>query len=126
MIWAAPRFRISCREIDWLGDNDRKNLRVVSPEKRIALLRLNPLTKEDIQQILDVHPEVGDPRSFVAEARRLGVDGFLENPLTLDMLARAVGGGQLWPRGRLETFALACRQMASEFNEEHHGSSPIA
>ena len=26
-----PAFRISCREADWLGDNDRDKLAIVSP-----------------------------------------------------------------------------------------------
>ena len=119
-----PRFRISCREIDWLGDNDRNNLRAVSPGNRVSVLRLNPLTQDDIRQILEAHPEVGDPQMFISEARRLAVDGLLENPLTLDMLVRAVRGSQAWPRGRLETFTIACRQMATEFNEEHQRAGP--
>ena len=45
----CPRFRISCRESDWLGDNDRKNLRLVSPGNRISVLRINPLTEGNIR-----------------------------------------------------------------------------
>ena len=29
-----PRFRLSCREADWLGENDRKHLESVSPDSK--------------------------------------------------------------------------------------------
>ena len=35
------------------------------------------------------------------------------------MLADVVGGRGGWPQSRLETFEMACRQMAAEHNEEH-------
>ncbi|MCY4560233.1 MAG: hypothetical protein OXF79_28525 [Chloroflexi bacterium] len=38
-----PRFRISCREADWLGSNDRTALASVSPDFQVTALRLNPL-----------------------------------------------------------------------------------
>ena len=122
----CPQFRISCREADWLGDNDRNSLRVVSPDKQVAVLRLNPLAQSDIEKILTVHPDVEDMLGFVAEARRRRVDGLLVNPLTLEMLVRTVSSGEAWPQSRLETFAMFCRQMSTEFNEEHQSdhSSP--
>ena len=40
----SPRFRISCREADWLGSNDRVHLAAVAPDSSIRALRLNPLT----------------------------------------------------------------------------------
>ncbi len=124
-VWTAldtldrPRFRISCREADWLGSNDRTALASVSPNLQVTALRLNPLTEGNITQILDDHPNVEDTPGFMAEARERGVDGLLSNPLTLDMLARAVGDDGAWPRSKLETFEMACLQMAIEKNEEH-------
>ena len=38
-----PRFRLSCREADWLGPNDRTNLVRVSPDAGLTVLRLDPL-----------------------------------------------------------------------------------
>ena len=112
-------FRISCREADWLGDNDRDNLAKVSPNASMRVLRLDPLTDRDVMQILDAHPDVGDAQGFVSEARERGVDTLLSNPLTLNMLAAAVGGNGIWPQSRLETFEMACSQMARERNREH-------
>ena len=47
-----PRFRLSCREADWLGANDRNHLEAVSPDGKVTVLRLNPLTDSDIVQLL--------------------------------------------------------------------------
>ena len=117
-----PRFRLSCREADWLGANDRTHLKRVSPDSRVALLRLDPLADRDIERILDLHPDVHDVQQFIAAASENRVDGFLRNPQTLDLLARAVGGaggGGSWPTSRLELFEAACRRMVLEDNPEH-------
>ena len=124
-IWVAlatlgrPPFRISCREADWLGDNDQEALTSLSHGLHLSTLRLNPLTDADIARILHAHPDVTDPAEFMVEARRRSVDGLLANPLTLDMLARAVNRDGAWPQSRMETFEKACRHLVTEFNQEH-------
>ena len=119
-----PSFRISCREADWLGDNDRDKLAMVSPNASVKVLRLDPLTDRDVAQILEVHPGVGDAQRFVSEAQERGVDTLLSNPLTLNMLAAVGGGNGIWPQSRLETFEMACFQMAKEGNREHSLADP--
>ena len=114
-----PRFRLSCREADWLGAGDRDNLNRVSPDSRVEVLRLDPLTDEDVAEILRFHPHVDDAGAFMATASEKGVDGFLRNPQSLDLLARVVGGAGSWPTSRLELFEEACRQMVRERNPEH-------
>ena len=124
-VWAAldtlgrPRFRISCREADWLGSNDRTALTSVSPRADVKTLRLNPLSEGNIAEILNDHPHVLNAGEFIAQARASRVDGLLTNPLTLNLLAGAVGMAGTWPRSRRETFEMACQQMAIEHNEEH-------
>ncbi len=113
-----PRFRLSCREADWLGANDRTKLDAVAPDAHVTVLRLDPLTDSDIEEILESDSRICDSRGFIREARHRGVDGFLTNPQTLDMLADVVGGGN-WPASRLELFEQACRRMAREHNAEH-------
>ena len=115
----CPPFRISCREADWLGDNDRTRLDSVAPDGRVATLRLDPLTDNDIRQVLSGHPQVENPERFINEAKRRGVKGLLANPQTLNMLADVVGSQGAWPQSKLETFEMACLQMAKEHNEEH-------
>ena len=119
-----PAFRISCREADWLGDNDRDKLAMVSPDASVKVLRLNPLTDGDVARILEANPHVDDAHRFVSEARERGVDALLRNPLTLNMLAAAVGKNDVWPQSRLETFEMACFQMVRERNREHSLADP--
>ena len=114
-----PCFRISCREADWLGDHDREHLAAVSPDSKVATLRLDPLTDSDIAYILNSHAGVGDAENFMSEARERGIHELLANPQTLNMLADVVGGNTGWPASRLETFDQACRKMAEERNKEH-------
>lgn len=114
-----PRFRVSCREADWLGENDRKSLENIAPDNRLIMLRLDPLTDSDATHILQSHPEVDDAEGFIEKARQIGIEGLLENPQSLNMLVAAVTGDHDWPRSRLETFELACQEMAREHNDEH-------
>ena len=121
-----PRFRLSCREADWLGVNDRKYLESVSPDGAVTVLRLNPLTHEDILSILEAQPGVGDAQKFVEEAQNQGISGLLTNPQSLELLIQAVAEGG-WPESRLDTFERACSHIARERNEEHLiGAAPPA
>jgi len=115
----CPPFRISCREADWLGDNDRTRLDSVAPDGQVATLRLDPLTDTDITQVLSGHPKVDNPELFIDEAKCRGVKGLLANPQTLNMLADVVGSQGEWPQSKLRTFEMACHQMVKEHNEEH-------
>ena len=65
-----PRFRLSCREADWLGANDRKRLESVSLDSKVTVLRLNPLTDSDIGDILNTRPNIGDAQEFIASSPR--------------------------------------------------------
>ena len=114
-----PRFRLSCREADWLGANDWKHLKDVSPNSKVVILRLDPLTDADVVRILNGRPDIDDAEDFIASARKKGVDSLLTNPLTLDLLACVVAQENRWPEGRREVFEAACLEMAREHNEEH-------
>ena len=119
-----PRFRLSCREADWLGENDRRHLAEVSPDGAVTVLRLDPLSDPDIRAILEDRPDVPDSAEFIWKAGECGIDGLLGNPLTLKMLAKvaAVGDGDTWPESRLETFERACDRMVQEHNPEHQAA----
>ena len=121
-----PKFRISCREADWLGENDRTNLSRVAQDSLVRILRLDPLTVLDVELILRGHPSISDARKFIEEAGTRGLEGMLYNPQTLGLLADSVAQDGGWPESRLETFENACRRMAQEQNQEHHlfGYSP--
>ena len=114
-----PRFRLSCREADWLGSNDRQHLRDACPDSEIIVLRLDPLDADGVDELLRSEHQVTDVEEFVQSARRNGVGALLGNPLTLDLLARVVQEVGEWPRSRQETLERACGLLASEHNEEH-------
>lgn len=123
-IWAklqslgCPRFRLSCREADWFGANDRNHLKDVSPDGKLKVLRLDPLSREDILKILRCNHGVNNPELFVASAEEKGIGILLVNPQSLKMLASAVTDGN-WPETRMETFDLACRKLLEEHNQDH-------
>ena len=117
-----PRFRLSCREADWFGANDRSHLESVSPSGKVTVLRLDPLSGGGIRELLSSHFEIGDVDGFMAEARKRGIDSLLASPQSLRMLAEAVAGGT-WPETRKETFALACEKLVREQNPEHRCAS---
>ena len=120
-----PKFRISCREADWLGENDRANLAKVSFDGEIKTLQLDPLTYDDVLTLLgDILPD-GNAADFVKEAVERNIEGLLYNPQTLALLAEVVGPkGSEWPKSRLALFERAALKLAEEHNEEHHLGAP--
>ena len=114
-----PRFRLSCREADWLGDNDRRHLADVSQDSQVKVLRLDPLTESDVVQILNGCPGIDDAQAFISSARERDVDALLKNPMSLKMLSKAVAQGNGWPKNRLDTFEKACSIIVREHNENH-------
>ena len=113
-----PRFRLSCREADWFGANDRERLKAVSPNGKVSVLRLDPMSEEGVLENLDRNLDIEDPKAFVTEAHQRGVEGLLGNPQSLRMLVAAVDD-QAWPESKTETFDLACRELIAEHNQEH-------
>ncbi len=113
-----PAFRISCREADWLGKNDRRALDFVLAEGQVTIIRLDPLNKESIAQMASSSIS-GSWKEFVNEAHRRGIWHLLENPLTLNLLVQAIDRGNGWPRTQRNTFEVACEALAREVNDEH-------
>ncbi len=113
----SPRFRLSCREEYWLGDNDHQELRSATNGKELHLLRLDPLTLDDTRQILEAKG-IQDPDDFIWTMIDRGLASFLGNPLLLDLLIKSelAESGALHPR---EIFERACRHLAKETNAGH-------
>ena len=119
-----PRFRLSCREADWFGANDRDHLKKVSPSGAVKVLRLDPLSDQDIHQFLRGVLGIDDPEGFVAAAQGKGLHGLLVNPQSLKMLSVAVEAAGVWPATRTQAFDMACRTLLAEHNDEHRIASP--
>ena len=120
-----PRFRLSCRAIDWLGRNDQKELVDVYRDVGVTVLQLDSLNKPDIAKILQARPDIADAETFMATAQERGIDGFLTNAQSLNFLADVVTKNGEWPKSRLELFEKACFQMAHEHNDEHAHAAPV-
>ena len=114
-----PNFRLSCREADWLGENDRKHLEEVSPGGKIVLLRLDPLTDADARRLISDYLGVSDAGSFFAEAVKHGLEPLLRNPQTLELLVRVFRDSGRLPESRLDTFEKASALLTREPNAEH-------
>ena len=119
----CPRFRLSCRWRDWLAASDREGLTEVSPDGAVAVIRLDPLSKRNIKQILLKNHGVEDAEGFIKSARQRGIDKLLTNPQNLDLLAKAVAQGT-WPESRQDTFEQACSILVREPNGEHLAADP--
>lgn len=119
-----PRFRISCRSVDWLGLNDQSHLSEVSRDGKVTILYLNPLADRDVMEILQRANLIPAPKEFVQTAKEYGLGTLLTNPLTLHLLAKSVAE-QDWPRTRTEVFLRASKLLVSEQNEEHQLSARI-
>ena len=66
------RVRISCRELDWLGENDRTNLSKVVPGGEVIVLRLEPLNADEQRRIIGPDPRIRGPHRFPHRGRRTG------------------------------------------------------
>ncbi len=118
-----PPFRLSCREADWLGGNDRERLAGVSPDGSIRVLRLDPLGDFDVRDLVASRLLDTDSDHFLAEARSHGLDEILQNPQTLELLVKAFEKRRRWPESRREVMEWGVTELARETNEEHRIAS---
>lgn len=116
----SPRFRIACREADWRDEADRVLIARAIPIGQVSALHLEPLSKEDIEQLLRDSPErVPNPAEFMQAADHHGVLPLLGNPLLLELMIDAVANRGYWPATRLEVYEGACRTLAEEASPGH-------
>ena len=116
----SPRFRLSCRAADWLGQNDLQEIVSEAGYDDLRVLHLEPLTGTDIPRIL-ADLGVSDVAGFLDRAHGRGLRGLLDNPQLLGLLVKATRDGQ-WPEDRRGTLALACKKLARESNDEHRAA----
>lgn len=107
----CPRFRLSCRAADWLGNSDAEALKSCTPDGKITQLYLEPLDHAQVVEILTHDERVQDAEDFLNKASQFNLKGLLYNPQTLDMLISAVDGAQ-WPTTKLGVYELACEKLA--------------
>lgn len=111
-----PWYRLSCRAADWYGGPETERLRAVSPDRKVLVLRLEPLSDADIITIAG--DKLPDPADFLVQAQRRGIDPLLRNPQTLELIIAEVRDS-VWPATRLDLFQKACERLLQETNPEH-------
>ena len=113
-----PNFRIACRAADWYGQSDLEEIIGASPNGKLPIYTLEPLTTADIKRILEDNFNSSDAENFIAQAKAHGINALLSNPQTLGLTVKALGG-QTWPSSRYETYRLACEALVQEENRKH-------
>ena len=114
-----PMFRLSCREADWLGKNDRQRLKSVSPDGEVVVLRLDPLSHHEARSVASDLLRGSGVDLFLAAVSERGLDSLLGNPQNLELLARVFRDEGQLPSSRWETFEKASALLAEESNDEH-------
>lgn len=112
------RWRLSCRSEDWRKEADIAPIQRTTAGAAIVVAQILPLDNIEAAAVLATLGE-DDPEAFLAKAETLGAGGFVESPLSLKLLHKAVADGGTWPSTRYELFASAIRRLAYERNKEH-------
>ena len=117
-----PRFRLSCRAGEWLGEDDAAALRRLGSYHELVVLRLDPLDEAEMRILLE--KSVGQSRAdeFMNAAREHDLFGFLQHPLNLDLLLE-VGIENGGITSRCSLFEAATRAMIREKNPAHRAAS---
>ncbi|MDA9474402.1 hypothetical protein XI03_07770 [Bradyrhizobium sp. CCBAU 65884] len=111
-----PRWRLTCRSEDWRKSADVAPIRKTTSGQPITVAQLLPLDTGEAVAILRSWGET-DPEEFVRSAESFGATAFLENPLGLKLLRKAVADGGAWPANRFELFASAVRKLSYEHSD---------
>ena len=82
----------------------------------IKELWLNPLTLDDVRQLLRQSGNE-DHTEFIRQAYDHGLEAFLRNPQLLNVLWTVVSNG--WPGSISEAFYMACKSLVKEHSKEH-------
>jgi hypothetical protein len=101
-----PRWRLTCRAEDWRKAADIGPISKAVAGQQVTVAQLLPLDTEEAVAVLTALDEP-DPRGFVANAVAYGATAFIESPLALRLLRRAIADGGEWPANRFELFASA-------------------
>lgn len=114
-----PKFRISCRDADWLGEIDRIDLAKVSKNSNLVTLQLDGLDDAQLNCYLKVYDPTINIEDFIAKARTDRVDSFLKNPQSLHMMVQLAKKQIPWPSTRLALFMTTCEHSTIEHNPHH-------
>lgn len=110
-----PRFVLSCRVADWRTATGAQAI-VEQYDRPPLALHLNPLTDQDVLAFLAERMGDQKAQAVVEHFDALGLESWLGNPQTLELIVQAVAGGNL-PDTRTALFDLAIRELAEEHKD---------
>lgn len=87
-----PYFRIACRAADWYGQSDLEEIIGASPNEKLPIYTLEPLTSAEIKRLLKENFNRSDAEGFIEQAEGHGISALLSNPQTLSLTVKALGG----------------------------------
>ena len=117
--WGTPKLRLSCRSVNWLGNTYQKKLNSISGSRKIPILQLNPLNRDDILEIVTHRGK--DSNSIIRKALEQGIAPFLFNPQLLEILLHSEEADG-WTDSPTRIFEKACSEIVKEWYREHHDS----
>ncbi len=117
-----PQFVLSCRVADWRSATGLEAIREQYDEKPIEL-HLLPFTDDDAIAFLGGRLSIETARDVVAHFNQRGLQGFLGNPQTLELVARVAGKGDL-PETRGELFQSAIEVLRVEHRDAKVDNQP--
>ena len=116
-----PRFRLSCRTGEWLGEDDAAALRRLGSYDELTVLRLDPLDEDAVRTLLEDREGPARAGEFLNYAHEHGLHGFLQHPLYIELLLEAgIGSGRI--PGRRGLFDAACKSMTREKSAAHRAA----
>ena len=117
-----PRFRLSCRAGEWLGEDDAAALGRLGAYQGLVVLQLDPLDEDEVRTLLE--DRVGPVRAgeLMGYAHEFGLYGFLQHPLNVELLLEA-GMGVRRISGRRDLLESACKSMTRERNPAHRAAT---
>ena len=116
-----PRFRLSCRAGEWLGEDDAAAIRRLGSYHDLVVLRLDPLDENEVRTLLEDHVGAARAGELMSYAHEYGLYGFLQHPLNVELLLEA-GMDADRVSGRRGLFESACRSMTRERSSAHRAA----
>jgi len=110
-----PRFVLSCRVADWRSATGLEAIREQYPEEPLEL-HLVPFDDDDSVAFLSAWHGPETARAVVEHFNARGLNGFLGNPQTLELIARVAGLENL-PETRSEIFEQATEVLRVEHRD---------
>ena len=108
---------MSLRPSSWLCTSDLRKVSSLLGINEIPVLLLNPLNEDNVLEVISHHRI--DVDAFIQQARELGMDAVLGNPLLLDLLVTSVKLGQ-WPDISSNLLEIACHELIQDGLQEYH------